>query len=111
MERGAFDFYAGGAEDERTIEANRRAFDRVVFQPRVLVAVSRIDLSIELLGERLATPILIAPTALHGLAHPEGEVATARGAAAANTLMVASSVSSRTLEDIAAAGAAPKWFQ
>src|SRR5207244_13337056 len=63
------------------------------------------------LGQRISMPILGAPNAFHGLVHPDGEVATARGAAASGTIMVASAIATRTLEDIAAAVSAPRWFQ
>jgi 4-hydroxymandelate oxidase len=106
-----WDFVQGGAESERTVGDNRRAFSRVTLRPRVLVDVSHCDTGTELLGARLRTPLGIAPTAYHQLAHPEGEVATARGAGAAGALFVVSIYASRTLEDIAAAAAAPLWLQ
>src|SRR5262245_7922444 len=67
-----FDYYAGGAEDEETLRANRRAFSRYVLRPRVLVDVSKVDPSIELLGHKTAAPVLIAPTAFQRLAHADG---------------------------------------
>ncbi len=109
--RAAFDYIAGGAEDEVTLRRNREAFGHWVLRPRVLVDVSRRDTSTTVLGQRVSMPILVAPTALHGLVHPEGEVATARGTAAAGTLMVASTLTTRSLEEIAAVGPAPRWFQ
>lgn len=111
MDRGAFDFYAGGAGDERTLAMNVSGFDRYVLRPRVLVDVSRVDTSTTVLGERLATPILIAPTALHRLAHPDGEAATARAAASAGTIMCVSTVASMSIEAVAAAASGPLWFQ
>ncbi|KAK7838117.1 peroxisomal (s)-2-hydroxy-acid oxidase glo4 [Quercus suber] len=77
-----YDFYAGGAEDQYTLKENVEAFHRIMIRPRILVDVSRIDMSTTVLGYKISAPILIAPTALHKLAHPEGEVATARAAAA-----------------------------
>ncbi|CAG6398375.1 alpha-hydroxy-acid oxidizing protein [Streptomyces cocklensis] len=106
-----WDFVQGGAESERTVGDNRRAFSRVTLRPRVLVDVSHCDTGTELLGARLRTPLGIAPTAYHQLVHPEGEVATARGAGAAGALFVVSIYASHTLEDIAAAAAAPLWLQ
>jgi 4-hydroxymandelate oxidase len=111
MERGAFDYFAGGSGDERTLAMNVRAFDRFVLRPRVLVDVSRVDTSTIVLGERLSMPILLAPTALHRLAHPEGERATARAAAAAGTVFVVSTVSSVSIEEVAAATSGALWFQ
>ncbi|XP_028122976.1 peroxisomal (S)-2-hydroxy-acid oxidase GLO4-like isoform X3 [Camellia sinensis] len=83
-----FDFYNGGAEDQHTLRENMEAFRRITFRPRVLVDVSRIDMSTTILGYPTSAPIMIAPTGTHKLAHPEGEVATARAAAACNTIMV-----------------------
>src|SRR5437867_289137 len=85
--RDAFDYIAGGAEDEVSLRRNREAFGRWAIRPRVLVDVTRRDTSTMVLGERVTMPVLVAPTALHGLVHPEGELATARGAAAAGTIM------------------------
>ena len=106
-----FHYIAGGAEDGVSLRRNREAFARWALRPRVLVDVSERDTSVEVLGERLSMPILVAPTAFHCLVHPEGEVATAQGTAAAGTLMVASTLSTRSLEATAATGPAPRWFQ
>ncbi|WVZ87185.1 hypothetical protein U9M48_033868 [Paspalum notatum var. saurae] len=83
-----YDFYAGGAEDQWTLKQNREAFSRILFRPRVLIDVSHIDMSTSILGYKISMPIMVAPTALHKLAHEEGEVASARAAAAAGTIMV-----------------------
>ena len=98
-----YDYYAGGAEDERTLRWNEAAFRQFALRPRVLVDVGRIDPSVELLGDRLAYPVLLAPTAFQRLAHPDGELATARAAAAAGTVFVSSTLSTFTIEEIAAA--------
>jgi 4-hydroxymandelate oxidase len=111
MEPGAFDYYAGGAEDERTLAANRWAFDQVFLRPRVLVDVSHVDSTSQLLGASLRAPILIAPAAFQALAHADAELATARAAGGAGTVMVVSTVASRSLEEIAAAAGGPLWFQ
>jgi 4-hydroxymandelate oxidase len=111
MDRAAFDYYAGGAGDEVTLAANRGAFAEVFLRPRVLVDVDRVDTTIELLGQRLSLPILIAPTAFQRLAHPEGERATARAAHRAGTVMVASTIATYTLEEIADAAPCQLWFQ
>jgi 4-hydroxymandelate oxidase len=107
----AYHYYAGGAEDETTLRANRAAFGRFYLRPRVLVDVGEVDLSVELLGERLSMPVLLAPTAFQRLAHPDGEQASARAARAAGTLMVASTLSNTSIEDTAAAAPGPLWFQ
>ena len=109
--RPSFDYIAGGAEDEVSLRRNREAFTKWALRPRVLVDVSRRDTSTSVLGQRVSMPILVAPTAFHGLVHPEGEVATARGAAAAGTLMVVSAIATRELEEVAKAVAGPCWFQ
>ena len=111
LDTDVWDFIEGGAESERTVAANRRAFDRVALRPRVLVDVSRCDTGTELLGSRLATPVGVAPTAYHRLVHPDGELATARGAGSAGALYVVSIFASRTLEEIAAAATGPLWIQ
>jgi 4-hydroxymandelate oxidase len=111
LDTHTWDFIEGGAETERTVRANRRAFERVTLRPRVLVDVSHCDTRTELLGAQLATPVGIAPTAYHRLVHPDGEVATARGAGAAGALYVVSIFASRTLEDIAAEATGPLWIQ
>ena len=107
-----YDFIAGGAEDERSVAGNRAAFARRVLRNRALVDVATRDLRSRLLGLDLPHPILLAPTALHRVAHPDGEAATARGAAAAEALYTVSTATSTRLEEIAAA--APRglrWFQ
>jgi len=109
--RPSFDYIAGGAEDEVSLRRNREAFTKWALRPRVLVDVSRRDTSTSVLGQRVSMPILVAPTAFHGLVHPEGEVARARGAAAAGTVMVVSAIATRELEEVAKAVAGPCWFQ
>jgi len=105
-----YDYYAGGADDERTVRGNADAYGELHLRPRVLVDVSGVDPSVELLGERLPFPILLAPTAFQRLAHSEGELATARAAHATGTVLVASSLSTVTLEAIAGIGGS-LWFQ
>jgi 4-hydroxymandelate oxidase len=107
----AWDYVSGGAADEVTLRWNRAAFENIRLSPRCLVDVSQLDTSVTLLGQRLAFPILLAPTAYQKLAHPEGEIAVARGAAAAGALFVVSSFSNSTLEEIAASAQGPRWFQ
>ncbi|XP_065866990.1 peroxisomal (S)-2-hydroxyacid oxidase GLO4-like isoform X1 [Euphorbia lathyris] len=106
-----YDFYTGGAEDEHTLKENVEAFRRITFRPRVLVDVSTISMSTTILGHTISSPIMIAPTAMHKLAHPQGEIATARAAAACNTIMVLSFSSSCNLEEVAASCNAVRFFQ
>src|SRR5262245_2027774 len=106
-----YDYYAGGADDEITVDENHTAYNRIRLQYRVLVDVSKRNLSTVVLGERVSMPVMIAPTAFHCLAHPEGEVATARAAGAAGTVMILSSLSNSAVEDVTRASSGPVWFQ
>lgn len=107
----AREFIEGAAADEISLRWNREAYDRIRLDPRVLRDVSRVDTRVQLLGLDLAFPILLAPTALHKLVHPEGELATVRGAGAAQAAMTLSTMSSVALEEVAQASSAPLWFQ
>jgi len=107
----SYHYYAGGAGDEATLEWNRRAFQRIGLLPRVLVDVSELDTSVELLGYRSPSPVLLAPTAFQKLSDPEGELATARAAGARGCPFVVSSLSSYTVEEVAEVATAPLWLQ
>jgi 4-hydroxymandelate oxidase len=107
----AWDYFRSGADGGETLRENRRAYRRWQFWPRMLVDVSTRDLGTEILGARLSMPIAIAPTAYQRLAHPDGEVAMARAAAGAGTLLCAATLATTTLEDVAAAASGPCWFQ
>jgi 4-hydroxymandelate oxidase len=111
LPKDVYDYYAGGAGDEWTLHENRAAFDRWVIRPRMLTGVGERDLSTEVLGTRVACPILVAPWAYQRLAHPDGELATARACADAGTVMVVSSTTVDYLEDVATASSGPKWWQ
>jgi 4-hydroxymandelate oxidase len=122
MSAMAFDYYASGAADEITVARNRTVYDEILLRPKMLVDVSYRDLSVKVLGQTIAMPVMIAPTAFHGLAHKDAELATARAARAAKTIMAVSTLANTALEDVAAATAdnAPKhrddpghhlWFQ
>ncbi|XP_071901296.1 peroxisomal (S)-2-hydroxyacid oxidase GLO4-like isoform X1 [Coffea arabica] len=106
-----YDYYAGGAEDQYTLKENVEAFHRINILPRVLVDVGKIDISTSILGYRTSAPLMIAPTGMHKLAHPEGEVATARAAAACDTIMAVSFSSSCPLEEVASSCNAIRFFQ
>ena len=106
-----YDYYAGGAGDERTLEENLKAFDRWVLRPRFLRGSGFPDPSTELLGTRVEFPVLVAPWAYQGRAHPDGERGTVAGAARAGTIPVVSSTAVDSLEEIAAASDGPKWWQ
>jgi 4-hydroxymandelate oxidase len=105
-----YDYYAGGAGDEWTLRENRRAFERWVLRPRFLVDCTNVDLRTTVLGTQIEFPIMVAPTAFHRLAHPDGELATARAAASAGTLMVVSTIATTSMEEVATVEG-PKWFQ
>jgi isopentenyl diphosphate isomerase/L-lactate dehydrogenase-like FMN-dependent dehydrogenase len=107
----AFDYIAGGADDEVTLRRNREAFERVVLRQRALVDVSKVGLSMIVLGQRIEMPVIIGPVAVQRLAHPEGELATARAAAQAGTIFTLSTMASTTIEETAHASDGPKWFQ
>lgn len=108
----AYDYYRSGADEEHTLRRNRDRWSTFALRYRVLTDVSAPRVETRVLGTDLATPILVAPTAYHLLADPGGERATARAAAAAGSLYVASTLATTTLEDVAsAAPSAPRWFQ
>ena len=107
----AYDYFAGGAGDELTLTENEEAWRHVWLRPRQLLGLDAADPTVELLGARMAAPIVLAPAAMHGLLHPEGELAVARAAAAAGLVMCLSTRSTTDLADVAAATDATKWFQ
>jgi isopentenyl diphosphate isomerase/L-lactate dehydrogenase-like FMN-dependent dehydrogenase len=107
----AWHFIVNGADDMHTVEANRLAFDAWQLRVRRLVDVSAVDTSVQLLGQTLPTPILLAPAGSQATIHADGEVATMRAASARGHLMIASTVSSNSIAEIRAAGSAPLWFQ
>lgn len=105
-------YIQGGAGEERTLRANREAFSRAILRPRALRGVEELDLRCRLLGEQVAAPIFVAPMAYQETVHPDAEPGVARATAAAGLLGVYSTLSSRSLEEIAAAaGTGPRWFQ
>jgi 4-hydroxymandelate oxidase len=110
LPRDAFDYIAGGVADEVSLRRDRRVFDELLLRPRMMVDVSRCDTTTTVLSQPVSSPILVAPSGDHGIAHPDGERATVRGAGDADTLMVVSSGSSFPLEDIAASATGPLWF-
>lgn len=95
-----YDYYRGGADDEITVESNTNAFRDIRLQPRILRGAASPSMAITVLGQQFASPIAIAPTALQKLAHPDGELAMARAAGAANHLMILSTTSSYPLEEV-----------
>lgn len=112
LDRDAYDYYAGGADDEVTLADNVAAWARLRLRPHMLRDVSAVDLATTVLGVDVAMPVLVAPTAYHAMSHPDGEAATARAAARVGTLMQVSTLATVALEDVAkAAPDAPRFFQ
>src|SRR4030095_6590096 len=109
--QGEYDFIAGAAPDEITLRRTRAVFDSILLRPRMMVDISQRDLRTTVLGQDIRFPIMLDPAGNHAAAHPEGELASARAAGAAGTLMVLSAQSSRTLEEVAQAATGPLWFQ
>ncbi|MFZ0251846.1 MAG: alpha-hydroxy acid oxidase [Acidimicrobiales bacterium] len=108
----AYAYYAGGADDERLLRGNVEAWGHWQLHPHVLAGIAGVSTATTLLGSPVSSPVAIAPTAIQGLAHPDGEVATARGAAEAGALLILSSLATCPLEDVAAATPdAIRWMQ
>jgi 4-hydroxymandelate oxidase len=103
-------FIANGADDGKTMQANREAFDAWAIRVRRLIDVSHIDTAGEVLGEKLEVPIILAPAGNQQSINPDGEIATARAAKAAGNLMIASTVSNFSVGEISKASG-PLWFQ
>lgn len=103
LDAGAFGYFAGGADDERTLRDNEAAFARWQLRPRMLVDVSGAATTTELLGVPLSMPLIVAPTAFQRMAHPDGEPATARATAAAGTVMTVSTIATATPHEVTAA--------
>ncbi|KAK4387186.1 Peroxisomal (S)-2-hydroxy-acid oxidase [Sesamum angolense] len=111
-----YDYYASGAEDQWTLAENRNAFSRILFRPRILIDVSKIDMTATVLGFKISMPIMIAPSAMQKMAHPDGEYATARAASAAGTIMhefylTLSSWATSSVEEVASTGPGIRFFQ
>jgi 4-hydroxymandelate oxidase len=107
----AYQYVAGAATDETTLRWNREAFGRLRLRPRALVDVSKLDTRVRLFDQELSLPVLLAPTAYHRLFHPEGEIATARGASEAGATLVVSSFATTAVEEMAKETKQPLWFQ
>jgi len=112
LDANALAYFAGGSGDEVTLRENVAAFERLKLRPRVLVDVGGGTTTTSVLGTEVSMPVLIAPLALQRMAHPDGELATARAAAAAGTIMcLSTAATARPAEVAAAAPGAPRWFQ
>jgi isopentenyl diphosphate isomerase/L-lactate dehydrogenase-like FMN-dependent dehydrogenase len=112
LKAAAFDYISGGAGAEQTMAANREAFQRWRIRPRVLRDVAGRSLRISLFGREYAAPIFVAPVGVQGIIHRDGDLATARAAAALDVPFIHSSAASKTMEEVAeASGTGPRWFQ
>ncbi len=111
LSKGEYDFIAGGATDEITLRRTRAAYDAIMLRPRVLTDVGNRDLSTTVQGRKINLPVMMDPAGDHGRAHPDAEMATARAAGAAGTVMALSSGSTFTLEQVAREATGPIWFQ
>ena len=111
LPKGVFGYIDGGAEDERTLERNRAAFEGLEFRPRVLRDVSDVDPSTTLLGRRLPFPFVLAPTGFTRIACSQGELDVARAAARAGIPYSLSTLGTRSIEEVASVCVGPKWFQ
>lgn len=112
LDEASLGYFAGGAGDEHTARDNLAAFDRWRFRPRVLVDVSSVTTAVTVLGHEISAPVIAAPVAYQRMAHPDGELAVARAAAAAGTVMCLSTFSTSNPTEVAAAAPeASRWFQ
>ncbi|MGH9420924.1 MAG: alpha-hydroxy acid oxidase, partial [Thermoanaerobaculia bacterium] len=106
-----YEYLASGAADEHTVRWNREAYDLIKLRPRVLRDVATVDTTLTLLGQKLESPVLLAPTAFLRAIHPDGEIAVARGAGAAGATWIVSTATTTPLEEIAPEATSPLWFQ
>lgn len=111
LPRMAYDYYASGAWDERAVADNEAAFARLRLYHRVLRDIGQRSLATEILGQQVSMPIFVAPTAFHGLAHDEGELATARAASSRGTIFTLSTLATRSIEEVTEAVEGTVWFQ
>jgi 4-hydroxymandelate oxidase len=111
LDRAAYDYFAGGALDERAMAANRSAYGRISLHHRILRAAVEPDFSTTLLGQTLSMPVLVAPVAFQRMAHPDGEEATARACAGAGTVVVLSTTSNCSTAKVSAAAKGAIWQQ
>ena len=106
-----WDTIDAGAMDMFTTRRNRTAFEALTLRPRFLRSVEERNLSTTVLGEKISMPVVLAPAGSHMRAHPDGEVATARGAGMSDTLMMLSTASNCSMEEVSQAASGPLWFQ
>lgn len=105
------DYYDGGSNDEVTLRENVEAFSRITIYPRVFRGVGQRDMHTTILGMPAATPVMVAPVALIGMLHPDGEVPVIRAASKAGSIVTLSTLSVTPIEEVVAAASGPVWFQ
>lgn len=111
LHKTAFDYYSSGAHDEITLKDNREAYNRIQIHYKVLVDVSKRDLSTEVFGQKISFPLIIAPTAFHKMAHNEGECAVAKAAMQSDTIICLSTLSNTKVEEVSESCKSNFWFQ
>jgi 4-hydroxymandelate oxidase len=112
MAKAEWDYVAGGATDEVTLRRTRLAYDNIAIRPRMLAGIKGdVDISLNVLGQRISAPFMLAPAGGHKRAHPDGELASARAAAKFGTVLGVSANANYTIEEIGEAADGPKWFQ
>ena len=111
LPHNTWDFIDAGSMDEFTTRRNRSAFEALTLRPRFLREVKDRDISTTVLGQKISLPVMISPAGSHMVAHPEGEVATAKGAGMSDTLMMLSTASNYSMEEVTDAATGPMWFQ
>jgi isopentenyl diphosphate isomerase/L-lactate dehydrogenase-like FMN-dependent dehydrogenase len=111
LSHDTWDFIDAGAMDEFTTRRNRTAFEELSLRPRFMRDITERKISTTVLGQEISMPVMIAPAGSHMMAHPEGEVATAKAAGNSDTLMMLSTSSNNSMEEVAEAATGPLWFQ
>ena len=109
LSHDTWDFIDAGAMDEFTTRRNRSAFEDLTLRPRFLRDIGERDISTTVLGEKISMPVMVSPAGSHMVAHPDGELATARGAGLSDPLMVLSTSSPYSLDDVPEAAHGPLW--
>jgi isopentenyl diphosphate isomerase/L-lactate dehydrogenase-like FMN-dependent dehydrogenase len=111
LPRAVFDYLDGGAETEKSLRENNRAFESLTFRPRNAMAVPHCDLRTQVLGAELAFPAILAPIGYSRLIHPAGECAASSGAGKAGIAYILSTIAGHKMEDVRAASTGPVWYQ
>ncbi len=111
MDSAYFDYYRGGSDDELTLRANLEGFQKIKLLHRVLAGCKEPDLSVTVLGDKISMPVVVAPTAMHTMAHPDGELATVKAVSEFGTLMCVSTISAKPFAQVAKAANCPLWMQ